>query len=177
MQLLVMSVISGAALNYAESHRLNRVEQALLVAVGVGAIVQVRAQADRVRRWVDRRFFREAFNAEQILSELGEQVRSIFDRDALLETVTRKISESLHVERIAVLLRDGAWFRPALATGYPAALDLAVSADSPAVSRLAESREPVAVNDANPMDSAFDAELLLPLASRKELLGFIRCAP
>jgi sigma-B regulation protein RsbU (phosphoserine phosphatase) len=65
----------------------------------------------RLRRWVDRRFFREAYNAEQILSELSEQVRGILDAEALVETVTRKISESLHVERVAVLLRDGAVFR------------------------------------------------------------------
>jgi sigma-B regulation protein RsbU (phosphoserine phosphatase) len=186
IQLVVMAVISGVALNYAESHRLNYFEQSLLVAVGVGTIVQVRAQADRVRRWVDRRFFREAYNAERILGELGEQVRSILDRDALLETVTRKISESLHVERIAVMLQDGGFFRPALATGYPTSPDVAISCQGPTASQLFRSREPLPVGQALPPDSSdldhkalqqLDAQLLLPLASRKELLGFISMGP
>lgn len=182
IQLLVMAVISGVALNYGESHSLNYLEKSSLIAGGVMTIVQVRTQSDRVRRWVDRRFFREAYNAERILSELGEQVRSILDRDALLETVTRKISESLHVERIAVLLRDGAFFRPALATGYPGTLDSAISADGPTVSELLRSREPMAVAaDASDADrislEQLDTQLLLPLASRKELLGFISLGP
>src|SRR5205807_5622104 len=58
-----------------------------------------------------------------------------------------------------------------------APLDVSVAADAPAVSRLAELQEPVAVDDAHPLDSALDAELLLPLASRKELLGFISLGP
>lgn len=182
VQLLVMAVISGVALNYAESHRLNPFEQSLLVAGGVMTIVQIRAQADRVRRWVDRRFFREAFNAERILSELGEQVRSILDRDELLHTVTRKISESLHVERIAVLLQVGGFFRPALATGYPSLPEVAISSQGPTASELFRSREPLAVTvEGSGVDRKalvqLGAQLLLPLASRKELLGFITMGP
>jgi len=182
VQLVVMAVISGVGLDYLESHRLNPFEQSLLVALGVGTIVQIRAQADRVHRWVDRRFFREAYNAEQILSELGEQVRSILDRDALLRTVTRKISESLHVERIAVLLQDGGFFRPAMATGYPALPDIAIPGQGPTATRLLQSRDPLPVaaeesgDDRKALDQ-IDAQLLLPLASRKELLGFISLGP
>lgn len=174
LQLVVMAVIAYFALTYAQTHRLNYIEQSLLIAFGVAAIVQVREQADRVRRWVDRRFFREAYNAERILSELGDQVRTILDRDALLRTVARSISESLHVDRIAFMLRDGGMFRPALATGYPAPIETGIPTDAPAVSSLSESREPIAVNGLAPLD---DAQLLLPLPSRKEILGFISLGP
>jgi sigma-B regulation protein RsbU (phosphoserine phosphatase) len=182
IQLVLISVIAGVTLDYVESHRLNPFEQSLFVALGVAIIAGVRAQADRVRRWVDRRFFREAFNAEQILSQLGEQVRSILDRDALLHTVTRQISESLHVQRIAVMLQDGGVFRPAMATGYPALPEIAIPGEGPTASHLFRSREPLPVAAEDPGDERqalekIDAQLLLPLASRKELLGFIALGP
>jgi sigma-B regulation protein RsbU (phosphoserine phosphatase) len=147
----------------------------LYIAIGVAVVISLRRAADTVRRWVDRRFFREAYNAEQILGELSEQVRGILDRDALLQTVVRKISESLHVEQIAVMLRDGGMFRPALATGYPAAFDATIPADAQAVDRLRQSRQPLAAGSGQPLP--LDAQLVLPLASRKELLGFIGLGP
>src|SRR5262249_19551666 len=128
-----------------------------------------------LRKWVDRRFFREAYNAEQILGELSEQVSGILDRDALLETVARKISESLHVDRVAVMLRDGGLFRPALATGYAAPSEIAIPADAPAMGRVVASREPLAAAPGHPLP--LDAQLVLPLASRKEMLGFVALGP
>jgi len=121
------------------------------VTVALMIAIRMREVGEHLHRWLDRRFFREAYNAEQILGELSEQVRSILDTDALLTTVTRKISESLHVERIAVLLRDSGTFRPALATGYPAPLDVTVPEGSEAVAELQRTLHP---------------ELLLPLSSR-----------
>jgi sigma-B regulation protein RsbU (phosphoserine phosphatase) len=172
--LVVAVILLSANMMVASNTSLPR--RIMLIAIGTIIALRVRDIGEPLRRWLDRRFFREAYNAEQILSDLSEQVRSILDRDALLETVTRKISESLHVERIAVMLRpdDGAaGFRPALATGYPASLDIRIPDDSPAVSALLRSREPVAAHGAQPLG----AELLLPLASRKELLGFISLGP
>ena len=63
--------------------------------------------ADRLRRWVDRRFFREAYEADAILSDLAIKVRTIVETRPLLETVATRIAESLHVPRIAILLDDG----------------------------------------------------------------------
>jgi sigma-B regulation protein RsbU (phosphoserine phosphatase) len=145
------------------------------IAVSVVLVLRLRQIADRVRKWVDRKFFREAYNTEQILRELSEQVGGILDRGALLKTVARKISESLHVERIAVMLRDGASFRPALATGYGEPLEACIPADAPTLERLFASREPIGPIPGSPLP--LEAQLLLPLASRKELLGFIGLGP
>jgi sigma-B regulation protein RsbU (phosphoserine phosphatase) len=153
-----------------------------LIGIGIVVVVRIRDLGDRVRRWLDRRFFREAYDAERILGELSEQVRTILDADELLDTVTRKIVESLHVERIAVMLPDGGMFRPALATGYPAPLDLWLSDSGPTVSRLRGAREPVTVDqhaagEEHAALARLDAQLLLPLASKKDLLGFISLGP
>ena len=146
------------------------------IAIAVVLTVRIRSLGERVRRWVDRRFFREAYNSEQILSELSEHVRSILDTRELLETVARKISESMHVSHVAVMLQEGVMFRPALATGYNVPEDYAISADAPAIAQLRQSRAPV--NVTGQLDLApLDAQLLLPLASGKELLGFIGLGP
>jgi sigma-B regulation protein RsbU (phosphoserine phosphatase) len=145
------------------------------IGLGLGVLLGLRRAAEHARNWIDRRFFREAYKAEQILGELSEQVRGILDRDALLETVARKISESLHVEKIAVMLRESGTFRPALATGYPALPDTGIAADSPVLERLQQSREPLAATPDQKLP--LDAQLVLPLASRKELLGFIGLGP
>ena len=89
--LLVVGMIVLAATVLGES-RVSRPQRLTVIALGTILALRIRDVGERLRRWVDRRFFREAYNAEQILSELGEQVRSILDRDALLETVTRRIA-------------------------------------------------------------------------------------
>jgi phosphoserine phosphatase RsbU/P len=166
--LMIVAVVAIAS-TMAGSTGASRAQKLTYVAIGVTVALRVREGGERLRGWVDRRFFREAYDADRILSELSEQVRGILDRDALLETVARKISQSLHVERVAVLLRDGGVFRPALATGYEGPLELAARADDPAIERLRTSRA------ATPGEglAGLGAQLLLPLAGRKELLGFI----
>src|SRR5439155_9014745 len=92
-----------------------------LVVAALAAIVAIGGRfADRLRRWVDRRFFREAYEADAILSDLASKVRTIVETGPLLETVAHRIAESLHVARIAILLNEGGAFRPAYALGYPA---------------------------------------------------------
>jgi sigma-B regulation protein RsbU (phosphoserine phosphatase) len=149
----VAAGVIALAVNYGESSHASRPQRLMLMGVGVFVILRIRQGGQYLSRWVDRRFFREAYNAEQILRDLGEQVRGILDHQALLETVARKISESLHVERIAVMLREGAVFRPALALGY------------------AVPPQAVAVAEGSP------GELVLPLKSRKEVLGYIALGP
>lgn len=166
--LLVAGVVLFAATAAGEASRPRRIAY---VAVGVTLAFGIREFGERLRSWVDRRFFREAYNAEQILRELSEQVRGILDAEALIETVTRKISESFHVEQVAVLLRDGGVFRPAL--GMAGGVE--VAADAVAVRQLLASREAVRVVPEGAMP--FHAQLLLPLTGRKELLGFIGLGP
>ena len=127
---LTVAIIFLAA-SAMDSQGISRPQKLTAIGFGVLLIIRIRDAGERLRRWLDRRFFREAYNAEQILGDLSEQVRTILDKDHLLETVTRRLSESLHVDRIAVMLRDGAFFRPAFATGYAGQPDFSLSAEAP----------------------------------------------
>ncbi len=74
----------------------------LLRRSAVGRRISVGSQ---LHQWLDRRFFREAYNAELLLSDLSDQTRRFTERQPLIEMVSRRISEVLHVKQVAVWLR------------------------------------------------------------------------
>ena len=55
---------------------------------------------------IDRRFFREQYDARYILSLLVERIRSIRDSASLADLVSREIDLALHLERTALLALD-----------------------------------------------------------------------
>jgi sigma-B regulation protein RsbU (phosphoserine phosphatase) len=60
----------------------------------------------RVMPLIDRRFFRESYDAQQVLSELGIEMRKVSTVEQLLERVVAKIQDALHVENVTIFLRD-----------------------------------------------------------------------
>jgi len=122
-------------------------------------VFAIQAYADVLRRWIDKRFFREAYDAEHILSELASSVRTMLEVGPLLETVTKRISETLHVPRVAILLSEGGVLQPAYAIG-----------PSPP-STLPLPSEGLTENAERELQKALEAELLLPLSSNQKLVG------
>ena len=90
LRVLQGMLIAGVILFVGTANEVSRPRKISNVGWGVTLAFVIRESGDRLRRWVDRRFFREAYNAEQMLSELSEQVRGILDAEALLDTVTRR---------------------------------------------------------------------------------------
>jgi phosphoserine phosphatase RsbU/P len=60
----------------------------------------------RVMNSIDRRFFREAYNAKQILTELGEVITTLSKTKQLLDLVGGKISDALHPANVTIFLED-----------------------------------------------------------------------
>jgi sigma-B regulation protein RsbU (phosphoserine phosphatase) len=182
IQVCLIAGVCFVALSLMEAPHVSRPGKLTMIAIGVVVVIRIRDVGDRLRRWVDRKFFREAYDAERILGELSEQVRTILDRDELFETVARKLGESLHVSCVAVMMQDGGVFRPALATGFAAPLDVTLPDSTETVKRMRRSREPVAVDGRSRGEERtalerLSAQMLLPLSSKKELLGFISLGP
>jgi phosphoserine phosphatase RsbU/P len=146
--------------------------------------------ARRIQQWLDRRFFREAYNAEVMLSELSDEVRHFTETQPLLETVARRICETLHVSQIALLLRRGDAFHVEHALGLHANGGLTLPAQSSAVRYLANSSQPARLYRSDP-DAWYlmagtverraleqlQAELLLPLTGRNRLMGVMALGP
>jgi sigma-B regulation protein RsbU (phosphoserine phosphatase) len=184
-------VISATTLAANVSH--DRVQKTIVILVGIAAYFTIRKTGDGLRTWVDRRFFRENYNAENVLSELSEQVRSVVETKPLLEMVAERISETLHVPQVAVLLGGGGFYSPAFAMGYVTVPTVAFPTKTGTAMVLKSQKEPARVflNDRDSWvyreDSISDeergklatlrSELLLPLAVRDKLLGFISLGP
>src|SRR4030095_16432219 len=66
---------------------MNRPQRIRVIALGIIAVALIQLFAKQVRAWIDRRFFREDYNAEQILNDLHQKVRTIVETGPLLETV------------------------------------------------------------------------------------------
>lgn len=140
--------------------------------------------------WLDRRFFREAYSVEQILNELSGQARGFTETEPLLRTIVERISDALHVERLAVLLRQGQGYRLRYARGLPDAAGVILPDDSSAIRTLKRSGEAARVQREHPdswLSSAGPAELavlnrlqpelLLPLPGRANLIGVMSLGP
>ena len=119
IQALMVGVVIFALAAIAVFSNSNPEEKLAVIAIGVAMVFTIRRAGDRLRAWIDRRFFREAYDAEQVLTELSEQVRSIVENRSL-ETVATRISETLHVPQVAVLLGTAA------STGPPTRWDTAI---------------------------------------------------
>jgi phosphoserine phosphatase RsbU/P len=77
-----------------------------LTAVAVGLVVLRRRTADRASQWVDRKFFREAYDSERVLQELATEAGRYVQIDPLLAKVAKRISGTLHVPDIVILVKE-----------------------------------------------------------------------
>lgn len=136
-------------------------------------------------RWIDRRFFREAYNVDLVLSELSEQVRHFTDTVPLVETVSRRISDVLHVPDVSVLLRGDNGFHLCHTTAAAAPTEIWTPEQSPALRRALETNRPAIVDQdgasldlQEPRTSAqVRPEVILPLPGRGRLMGVIALGP
>lgn len=145
----------------------------------------------RAKLWIDRRFFRESYAAEQVLSELMVEAGQFTETAPLLETVTRRISETLHVENMVMLLRTaGGGFRLQTAMGVDVPSGFLLGESSESVHALERRRGPATVYFDRPDDWLLDAspderaalrelnvEVLLPLPGRGRLMGVMALGP
>ncbi|MBB5340050.1 SpoIIE family protein phosphatase [Tunturiibacter gelidoferens] len=149
----------------------------------------------RLQQMIDQRFFREAYSTEQLLSELSDEARNFTEVAPLLETITRRLSSTLHIDRIAVFLRSGDTYHLQLATGMamPAAGGaqfFSLPAASTTITTLSRAKAPANVYRDDPSSWLIDAtdaernalndlstELLVPLPGRTRLAGVIALGP
>ena len=143
----------------------------------------------RLQRWLDRRFFREAYNAEVVLSELSEHARKLTEKGPLIETVSRRISEVLHVRQVVVWLRESNVFYLQQAIGLDD-LQPVLLESSATVQNLVSTNRPATVYRDRPEEwfsgagaeerlllNEVRAEVLLPLPGRDRLMGVMALGP
>jgi sigma-B regulation protein RsbU (phosphoserine phosphatase) len=170
------------------------VAQAMLFAVLMIAVRLLFRK--RSMNWIDRKFFREAYDSEQVLSQLSEDVRKYTDSGPLLQTVSKCVAETLHVTRIGMLLRNGKDFTLSRSVGVSGngigagTAALALPASSSTIRNLGRTNSPALLYRDNPdgwymladeterntLDD-LGVELLLPLPGRSKLMGVMALGP
>ena len=186
---LVGIAILLSAILYSQSANLNRPNQIKVIAFGVLALFLLQRLRIQIARWIDKRFFRDAYDAERILSDLGEEVRTIVDPSKLAGTVGARIAQSLHIPRVAFLLAGDQGFRPAFALGYDRPPEVSFQSSAALIKQLTTAHDPVQIyfddedswvyNTPDLTDAErenlrrLESQLILPLAVKEKLLGFI----
>jgi sigma-B regulation protein RsbU (phosphoserine phosphatase) len=158
--------------------------------VVIAMVIVVRKTRNRLMVWVDKKYFREAYNAELLLEDLSDTVRSMVDQNALLDTVARRISESLHVPHVAILLNGEGAFRPVYCLGFEPPPQLLLPENGETVNLVREAKDPPRIyfdRDDNWVHAApetelvtlktIHAQLLLPIGLKNKLLGIFSLGP
>lgn len=149
---------------------LNALETLALGGVATAAVFATQRASQGAARLIDRRFFRESYNAEQILADLADELRTMIDERRVVDTVARRIGESLHAPRVSVLLNS----------------DPAVAGAAGVAGHLRRTRRSAYVYPDDPgswvhplgdadrrLLADLGAQLLVPLAVKNRLIGFI----
>jgi Protein kinase domain len=133
--------------------------------------------------WIDRRFFREQYDARQILTMLVDRIRAIREGADLAKLIAREVDLALHLEGIALLITDA---RTGLLKD-PIDRTRRLDASSPLAGLISGGSEPLAVDFDDPrsplarlpekdrhwlVDGGF--RLLVPILARDgTLLGIV----
>ncbi len=176
-----------------QRHHAHYLWSAVAVGAGVALLVATRHLGDWSGDWIDRRFFRESYDAERILVELSDLVRTFVETEPLLKTVAEHISDSLHVSRIVVFLGHAGEFQPSYATGYLSKPEVYFRESSAAVKHLRGSHKatrvylddphswvcstPGMTEEERELLALLGTELLLPMSVKEKLVGFISLGP
>ena len=59
----------------------------------------------RIQDWIDRRFFRKKYNAQQVLARFAQTARDETDLDSLTAELAQVVQETMQPERVSVWLR------------------------------------------------------------------------
>jgi sigma-B regulation protein RsbU (phosphoserine phosphatase) len=168
----------------------NRADIVASILVTVAAVALLRRLNRRVMNAIDRRFFREAYNSELILTELGEAIPTISKTRQVLELVAGKINDALHPENVTIFLDDenaGAYVA-AFSSNAPKASaafespELSLRYDEGPIVKLKESKfmssvefggADVLSSDGCQISPGVRATLLIPIGANGRLNGLI----
>jgi phosphoserine phosphatase RsbU/P len=153
---------------------------------------------------IDRRFFRQAYDAQQILTELADSLRTMTGIPTLLEAVAKRLQAALQTASVAIFLRDEATgdYESAYACAYDPATGQSVACGcagrlprfAATLAHLNETNQPLELDggtfdladtsNASPLTAEerqtlreAQAALLLPLKTKDSLPGVIALGP
>jgi sigma-B regulation protein RsbU (phosphoserine phosphatase) len=101
----LMFMLTGSRIVFIDRYG-NRADIVASIFVTIATIALLTTLNRRVMASIDRRFFREAYDAELILTELGEAIPTLSKTRQLVELIANKITAALHPENVTIFLDD-----------------------------------------------------------------------
>jgi putative nucleotidyltransferase with HDIG domain len=143
---------------------------------------------EAAQRWIDRLFYRERYNASLMLQRLSQTTTALLDLDKITKIVLSDVVGTLHIGHAAIFIRqypensfqllaeEGAPKIPAPVFGYDHPIVKWLIQQSRILSRGILDISPIFKglwkNELEYLNE-FPAELLIPLNTRGELVGFL----
>lgn len=143
---------------------------------------------EAAQRWIDRLFYRERYNASLMLQRLSQTTTALLDLDKITKIVLSDVVRTLHIAHAAIFIRQNPEnsFHLLAEEGAPKIPAPVFGCDHPIIKWLTQQNRILSRNilDITPIFKGmwkneleylneFPAELLIPLNTRGELVGFL----
>ncbi len=143
---------------------------------------------NQVQIWIDIIFYREKYNAGLMLQQLSETTASLLDLDQLTDLILRELSQALHIEDCAILVKgsNGDDFSVIAELGHNQNILTDFRADHPIIRWLSQNPQTISKKDLifNPFFKSlwsnekkelleFKAELFVPLSTKGKFVGLL----
>ena len=122
-----------------EENRLLNVVAFILIALAFDPIKR------RTQSWIDRSFYRERLNYQRALLEFSQELRTQMNLAQIMDSIVHRISATMHVETVAVVVRDEAGGAIASAKGADASALASPHLESGLLRTLERHRRPIAL--------------------------------
>jgi putative nucleotidyltransferase with HDIG domain len=143
---------------------------------------------EAAQSWIDRLFYRERYNASLMLQRLSKTTASMLDLNKVTQIILSELVDTMHIGHAAIFIKrnNDNSFHLHAEKGTPKIPALKFSADHPVVKWISQQDQILTKNilNVNPIFRAmwkneleyfneFPVQLLIPLKSKDELVGFI----
>jgi putative nucleotidyltransferase with HDIG domain len=164
----------------------------LSVIVAILTAVIITPLRELAQSWIDRLFYRERYNASLMLQRLSQTTTSLLDLDKVTQIVLSDLIKTMHIGHAAIFIKrnSDSSYQLYAEQGAPRIPALGFNQDHPVIKWISNQNRILSRSDlnVNPIFRAmwrneleylneFPAELLIPLNTKGELVGFIIVGP
>jgi putative nucleotidyltransferase with HDIG domain len=184
---LIYFLVITAILSVVEAFSGGRIFVLSVIAAILTAVI-ISPIREAAQRWIDRLFYRERYNASLMLQRLSQTTTALLDLDKITKIVLSDVVSTLHISHAAIFIRQNPEnsFQLLAEEGAPKIPAPVFACDHPIIKWLIQQNRILSRNvlDISPIFKGmwqneleylneFPAELLIPLNTRGELVGFL----
>lgn len=184
---LIYFLVISLTLNLVEVFSGGRIFLLSVIVAFLTAVI-ISPLRDSAQSWIDRLFYREKYNASLMLQRLSQTTASLLDLDKITNIVLSDLVETMHIGHAAIFIKRNSddSFHLHAEQGAPKIPALEFNQNHPIVKWISHQNRILSKNvlNINPIFKAlwkneldylneFPAQLLIPLNSKEQLVGFI----